>query len=167
VGNVAAGQPCGTQDTGNCQAGSQCFNDDAGNGVCRQFCRLGDAAACGGTGDCFGFRTQDGPVPGVGFCQQTTACDIFAQDCATAGQGCYLNPNSGRTACATAGEIPIGGTCDPGVCVPGGLCVTVEGAPAPTCLKVCRVADGTGCEAGQTCNRLTQNVPDVGVCIGQ
>ncbi|MDH5491551.1 MAG: hypothetical protein OEY14_06315, partial [Myxococcales bacterium] len=114
-----------------CDDGIPCTLDTCEEplGLCSSFpddtaCGLGER--CSATAGCYA----------TGVCAEIP-CKLVTPQCGCpAGQGCYLS--AGSVSCSIEGTAPIGGSCDLGQCVPGGVCLEF-GTPASP-LGVCRRA---------------------------
>ncbi len=125
VGPQAVGKPCGEGVPG-CGAGA-CIQTESEGSRCLPFCQDEEGCADG--------ETCNVVVPlgasEVRFCgPKPPGCDLFAQDCAEAGKGCYLGED--EAICLDAGEGKVGEACKGGDdCAAGMLCIDAK------CLEIC------------------------------
>jgi hypothetical protein len=110
------------------------------------------------TGCADGYTCSPVGTDGYGQCDQT--CDLFAQDCSTAGQACYPQL-SGPAVCTAQGAVPVGQVCTAtDDCVAGSTCVTENGQ------GVCRtLCDNAHVCATGACVPLI-GFTNLGVCTG-
>lgn len=93
-------------------------------------------------------------------CTAAGACDVILQNCATAGQGCYLNGTT--TECLPiAGTLPEGSPCtDLNGCADGLHCA---GDPS-FCRAYCCMGSSGDCPIGHTCLNYIDG-GGLGVCV--
>lgn len=159
VGALQAGEPCATELE--CAAGLACFRDGAA-GTCARVCCPGDPGACDDGMRC----SADGVlVTGVatswGRCGAPRACDPRTPEC-PAREGCYIDYRSAD--CRLAGTAELGEACAvPEDCLPGFHCA---GIGAPTCVRVCVLADPRSCPSAEgTCVAQAYSPEGTGVCV--
>lgn len=109
-GDVAVGDACEdgapgeTSGFDNCAAGGQCFN-----GLCHEICSGAPETCSDGFGCGFPVNFFDDiENPRIGVCFEE--CSPVAQDCATDGEGCYLNigAESGEGTCVAVPDDAAG-----------------------------------------------------------
>jgi hypothetical protein len=104
--------------------------------------------------------------PSTGKCRWGT-CDMLAQDCPDAGDGCFPpNPNDAALTphCGRTGTTPDGSPCSSDHdCREGSTCQMFTSATM-ACYKMCDVQAGLGCPAGQTCSFLWARAGMPGLC---
>lgn len=89
-------------------------------------------------------------------------CDLLAQNCTNAGDGCYAT-TSGNV-CLPAGTAADGGSCgQSALCVKGQTCVDVNSS-GNKCYALCNPDGGSPACSGAACNALTQPA-GVGICL--
>jgi hypothetical protein len=147
---AAAGEPCtfGNQ----CEAGTACLDFGAGF-HCERYCPNGSIGFCGASSVCNG---TIGDVC-VRLCRPLpTPCDIYAQDCAGAGETCTLVRNGETdfpyTGCRPAGTRLRFESCGAAgeVCAFDLICI--RAGTASTCHEPCDpMAAPDTCPAGETC----------------
>jgi hypothetical protein len=144
-GTVHKGEACaGPGEADNCVAGLACFRN-----VCERLCDVaGDDCHCFPAGGVLSGQQ------GVGLC--FAACSAETQDCARAGDACFVNASDGRAACAA--PVPANGEGDPcgaqNDCAADHQCIIqYEGAESAECARQCDVAAGTraACAEGDVC----------------
>ncbi len=155
---------------GDCAPGSQCFEDKCGGDsvrVCRRYCS--NDADCPMAGQCFKqIECSMPPRPtGVRICSQPCDPRNDAKLGCAEGLRCFIYPGEVPDCnCVSAQRVGgDGADCvDFGSCQPGLLCVTMSGTPV--CRPICRLDAPTTCQAGRTCQMLTNpNYNIFGACV--
>jgi hypothetical protein len=142
-----------------CRAGLACtFVGADGGSACARFCRVnGD---CGAPQQCYvTLVLPDSDERPLVCADPPPSCDLLAQNCASASDGCY--PNGTMANCFAAGTVAAGASCRfSNECVKGSVC----SGTSPACRQLCQFPSGApACTTG-TCTRL-QNFSDAGVCL--
>lgn len=174
-GSVALGGTC-TQDT-DCAPKLGCqFQEATNSGRCKPFCSVKGSSGCSSpevcfdTGDgivgicqlcpqelqCGSACCQAGDTCNAGVCTPSVSCDPLTQNCTTAGQACYVDPEGARFICsAPTGTVADGKACD--LDTDGlkfsGCYYASESASSGVCARYCKPgATPTACKSGQTCD---------------
>lgn len=155
-----------------CGPGLACLQFDAfAESTCFQVCTLPEGAECAplDTAEavflCFAVdRGELGPTEGFGVCAPLgRPCDILQNDCPTGETCALITPQV--TACAPAGNIPVGGDCTVGDCVRGTTCASLvdqNDQPLGTrCYEPCDLG-AASCSAG-TCTDV--GADGFGLCL--
>jgi hypothetical protein len=164
-GDVAQGGSCSFGPTGatgfdNCQAGLYCIN-----GTCQDICSTNPDSCSTGSACTIFVDVFEDQGDTTGACQPT--CDPVAQDCADAGDGCYIDPVGGEATCTapTSGGASLGqddpcdgsgGNCFLNGCGIGFQALIDDDPGAPTtsvCTFFCSpsATDAAGDPTGTTC----------------
>ena len=143
-GEVARGEACeflpavdGGYD--DCVAGSWCID-----GACAEVCDDADDMCASGT-HCIRFATIFEDREDIGAC--VFSCDVLAQDCPLAGDGCYVLASTGEPSCIPPASetVALGEVCEfPNSCEPGAGCWFQDDT---TGMQMCAYhcdADGSG-----------------------
>ncbi|HTV25368.1 MAG TPA: hypothetical protein VMG12_42025 [Polyangiaceae bacterium] len=90
------------------------------------------------------------------------SCDVASQSGCPSGQHCLFADETGKTFCATPGELEVGAPCSSEQCVFGAQCLSLDpSAPeATSCTQLC---NPLGAPFGCDCRGLSFG-DDVGVC---
>ncbi|MDX2022681.1 MAG: hypothetical protein SF187_20770 [Deltaproteobacteria bacterium] len=163
AGQKQPGEVC----TGNaeCAPGSQCYNRGCGISVCRRYCT--QDAQCPMAGTCSNFVScPNEPAAGARLCSQPCDPRGAAQQGCVTGLRCFVLPGEVTDCeCVTPQRVGVdGGACTTtGDCGPGLICVNTG---VPVCRPICRLDQPTTCQAGRSCQKLTN--PDhavFGACV--
>ena len=163
AGTKQPGEVC--SGVGECAPGSQCYDKGCGISICRRYCATnGD---CPARTSCSTDVTCPMPLTNVvRLCSQ--ACDPrgMAQTGCAANLRCLVMPGeSTECECVLPARVGVdGASCtDSSMCAPGLICVNTG---APVCRPICRLDQPTTCQAGRTCQPLTNPTHVVfGACI--
>ncbi len=160
----AEGAPCAAPDQ--CMPGTLCLSFGGAGFTCQRMCARGSVGDCGAARACTG-TVGDACVQ---VCRPLPArCDVYAQDCAAATDGCTLvtHPETGEayTGCRPAGTRALGETCGgaDGTCTRGALCIRSAGVAS--CRQACdATAAAPGCPMGEACTGVARTW-SVGYCV--
>jgi hypothetical protein len=161
LGAGAAGDPCQAIVGGDsCAAGLVCASA-GGVSTCVQFCDRVCGEPCGAGTRC---NTHLGESGEWGCGPLPAACDLLAQDCAGAGEACYLlEPATGTTGCMLEGTLPEGAACTTqGECGRSLVCLASQGGGLTVCVPLCDTRATAPCPGGG-CTALPDLEP-VGYC---
>jgi hypothetical protein len=161
LGAAAAGEACQAIVGGDsCAAGLICASAGGGS-TCIQFCDHVCGEPCGVGARC---NTRLGDTGEWGCGPLPPPCDLLAQDCAGAGEACYLiEPATGTTGCLVAGTLPEDAACTTqDQCGPRLVCVASQAGGLAVCTPLCDTRATAPC-AGGTCSALPDLDP-VGYC---
>jgi hypothetical protein len=135
---------CGAN--GECPFGSICAGTSAEDESCMPFCQSESHPDCPEDGQCL-YGLQDSTL---NLCGLLESCDLLAQDCEAAGEGCYIVDQQGTLGCVGAGDGQPGDTCQyTNDCIAGVMCMG-EGV----CQTLCEVGVGDLCAEGETCTEI-------------
>jgi hypothetical protein len=160
-GTGAAGDGCQAIIGGDsCAPGLICASA-GGASTCVQFCDRVCGEPCGPGARC---NTRLGDSGEWGCGPLPAACDLLAQDCAGAGEACYLlEPKTGTTGCVPAGSLPEGAACTTqDECGRGLVCLASQAGGLTVCVPLCDTGATSPCPAG-VCTALPGLEP-VGYC---
>lgn len=185
AGSAAVGGTC-TQDT-DCAPKLGCqFPGSTNFGICKPFCSVKTSSGCSSPDICFdtGEGTvgicqpcpqelqcgsaccQDGDTCNAGVCTPPVSCDPLTQNCTTAGQACYVDPDGIRFICtASTGAVADGKACDFDTdCLKfSGCYYASDTASSGVCTHYCKPGTSpTTCKSGQTCDDVGDGI--LGYC---
>ena len=161
LGEGAAGSTCQAIVGGDsCAAGLICASA-GGASTCVQFCDRGCGEPCGAGARC---NTRLGDTGEWGCGPLPPPCDLLAQDCAGAGEACYvLEPQTATTGCLLEGTLPEGAACTvQGECARSLICLASQAGGLATCVPLCDTRAAAPCAQG-SCSALAGLDP-VGYC---
>jgi hypothetical protein len=161
LGEGAAGDTCQAIVGGDsCAAGLICASA-SGASTCVEFCDRVCGEPCGAGTRC---NTRLGDTGEWGCGPLPPPCDLLAQDCAGAGEACYvLEAATGTTGCMLEGALPEGAACTTqGECGRSLICLATQAGGLSVCVPLCDPAHPSACLGG-TCSALP-NLDPVGYC---
>lgn len=163
AGNKQPGEVC--TGVGQCAPGSQCFNKGCGVSVCQRYCASN--AECPAGASCFTeISCPMSPQKPARICSQPCDPRGAAQIGCVAGLRCLVFPNEVPSCdCPAAQRVGGDGTAcaNSSTCAPGLICVNTG---TPVCRPICRLDQPTTCQAGRTCQTLTNPTHVVfGACV--
>ncbi len=177
-GTAAIGDACTEAivagETDSCAAGGDCYR-----GTCHDICTtISDDCV---DGLCITFVDALGNPVEIQICLPN--CDLLLQDCAGAGEGCYI---ASEPVCVGAGSVPTGDPCSfVNSCLPGSICIGSAGdyrcrtfcGPWMGCFDLgtgtvtaCGCGDTVACATDEICFPIGDGVGGViddiaGVCL--
>ena len=136
AGEKAIGEEC--SGIGDCKEGICISLNDTGN-LCYKFCKT--MAHCD-MDECLDLK--DSPYKVCELDVDYETCDMLAQDCTKAGQGCYVTDDG--AVCLPSGTAGIDDECESvSDCAPGGVCINKR------CKKVCDKTENDPCGNFKPC----------------
>ncbi|MBI5481135.1 MAG: hypothetical protein HY906_19920 [Deltaproteobacteria bacterium] len=161
LGAGTAGAECQAIVGGDsCAAGLICASA-GGASTCVQFCDRVCGEPCGVGTRC---NTRLGDTGEWGCGPLPPPCDLLAQDCAGAGEACYLvEPATNTTGCLPEGTLPEGAACTAqGECGRSLVCLASQAGGLSVCVPLCDTRLTVPCASG-VCTAL-EDLDPVGYC---
>jgi len=158
------GAACGTGTTDDgCAIGFVCLSTNK----CARYCNAGSTCPMEGASmTACNIQLQNAAmqaIPGATVCGAFTSCDVLAQDCPTATDGCFLTQSGPQ--CGPPGTVADGQTCtNANSCMKGSVCLNLNMA-GNKCHHICRLGGGApACTTG-TCTMVNGLPAMTGLCI--